>query len=211
MMLGLLTWCLLSPDVDLEISRWFFDASSQAWPWRSHWLTQDVAHRGGKYLIVMWGLTLIACLGLSVYRTSLRAWRRTWAYILTCLVISVSVTGVWKANSRVPCPWDVAEFEGGCPHQAPFHPAVAGSDCGGCFPAGHASGAFALFGLYFVARARHRRRAWIWILPGFCLGNLFGLTQVMRGAHFVSHQIYTGAMIWILCALVFIGVFRARV
>ncbi|RYE95440.1 MAG: hypothetical protein EOO41_05650, partial [Methanobacteriota archaeon] len=66
----------------------------------------------------------------------------------------------------------------------------------GCFPAGHASAGYAWVALYFCALAL--RPAWrmpaLWM--GIAAGLLFGIAQQLRGAHFLSHDLWSLAVCW---------------
>jgi membrane-associated PAP2 superfamily phosphatase len=73
-----------------------------------------------------------------------------------------------------------------------------GSDggSGGCFPAGHASTGFAFLGGYFAYRGSEPGRARAWLVGGLTAGLVLGLTQQMRGAHFMSHTLWSGWVCW---------------
>jgi len=66
----------------------------------------------------------------------------------------------------------------------------------GCFPAAHASAGYAWVCAYFAARSLGV--SWAkWLLVGaLALGFLFGFGQQLRGAHFISHDLWTLAICW---------------
>lgn len=68
-----------------------------------------------------------------------------------------------------------------------------------CFPAGHASGGFALLVLYHLPR-RPRRR-WPWMFPGLVAGGLTGGYKMVIGDHFLSHTLVTALLAWMLVGL----------
>ena len=66
------------------------------------------------------------------------------------------------------------------------------------FPAGHASGGFALLSLAFAwGTASARRRG---VLIGCVYGGAMGLYQVARGEHFLSHTLATAVLAWLIAA-----------
>lgn len=68
----------------------------------------------------------------------------------------------------------------------------------GCFPAGHASAGYAWLALYFFAReVQPKLRYWA-LGAGVCLGLVFGIAQQIRGAHFVSDDLWTAAVCWLV-------------
>ncbi len=60
---------------------------------------------------------------------------------------------------------------------------------GRCFPAGHASGGFALMSLCLFPVSNRNRK--LLLLVGFTLGWLMGLYQMARGEHFITHTLFT--------------------
>jgi membrane-associated PAP2 superfamily phosphatase len=66
------------------------------------------------------------------------------------------------------------------------------------FPAGHASGGFALLSLAFAwGTSSARRRG---VLIGCVYGGTMGLYQIARGEHFLSHTLATAVLAWLIAA-----------
>ena len=67
---------------------------------------------------------------------------------------------------------------------------------GRCFPAGHASAGYAWLALFFFFTAvKPACRRW-GLAIGIGLGLLFGIAQQLRGAHFLSHDVFTAMICW---------------
>ena len=90
-------------------------------------------------------------------------------------------------------------------HACPWDMAVAttqgilwdlSATAGHCFPGGHASSGFALLVGYFIYRTTRPKRAYFFLLAALILGFAMGWAQMMRGAHFLSHTLWTGWIIW---------------
>ena len=86
------------------------------------------------------------------------------------------------------------------------HWALGVVDGGGgrCFPAGHASAGFAFVGGYFALRHKAPAAARWWLAAAVLAGLVLGGAQQVRGAHFMSHTLWTGWLCWTvgwLCAL----------
>ncbi|QJW84804.1 hypothetical protein HK414_17725 [Ramlibacter terrae] len=79
---------------------------------------------------------------------------------------------------------------------------VADGGPGRCFPAGHASSGFALFGGYFAWRGVDARTAHRWLAGAGAGGLVLGLAQQWRGAHFMSHTLWTAVVCWWVAAAV---------
>jgi membrane-associated PAP2 superfamily phosphatase len=73
---------------------------------------------------------------------------------------------------------------------------------GHCFPAGHASAAFAFVSGYFVLRSVSPAQARGWLVGSLLAGLLLGAAQQLRGAHFMSHTLWTGWFCWTTAWLV---------
>jgi membrane-associated PAP2 superfamily phosphatase len=118
-------------------------------------------------------------------------------WLLTTLLCLVVVSLIKRA-SLTSCPWDLAEF-GGTAHYI-SHWAFGLRDGGGghCFPSGHASAAFAfLSGGWVLARA-YPRLARAWLVGVIVLGVVYGVGQMLRGAHYPSHTMWTAWICWAL-------------
>lgn len=192
--------------LDLPTVRLFGNA--QGFAWRDAWLTKTALHEGGR--IGSW--VLLAGLALGVLRAGLQARRhgptlnlrgpapfghrlRWFAVTLLCLVAVPTL----KRYSTTSCPWDLAEFGGVAPYVRHWAFGVSDGGPGHCFPSGHAVAAFAFFSLYFQLRDE-RPVAARWALGAVLLvGCAFGWAQLVRGAHFPSHTLWSAWICWAVC------------
>ena len=77
---------------------------------------------------------------------------------------------------------------------------------GHCFPGGHASTGFALITGYFVYFETDSKRAHFFLISGLILGFSMGWAQMMRGAHFVSHNLWTAWFVWLINFITYISI-----
>jgi membrane-associated PAP2 superfamily phosphatase len=75
---------------------------------------------------------------------------------------------------------------------------VADGGGGHCFPAGHAATGFAFVGGYFALRSHLPRLARRWLVGAIAVGLVLGLVQQLRGAHFMSHTLWTAWICWMV-------------
>lgn len=87
---------------------------------------------------------------------------------------------------------------GGKELYSPTLHAIFNSGRARCFPAGHASGAYAWFTLYFFCREYFPNWRWASLIFVISLGIVFGVTQQLRGAHFISHDLFTLSLCWFI-------------
>lgn len=190
----LLAWDALG--LDLPATRLF--ASTHGFGWRDTWWASTLLHDGGRLAawLVLAVLVLTACLPPPA-GTPNRALRWRWlGVILGCAVLVPSI----KRFSLSSCPYELAEFGGLAQYVSHWRWGVADGGPGHCFPSGHAVSAFAYFGLYFLWRHHAPGRARALLAAVVLMGLLFGTAQLVRGAHYPSHTLWTAWLCWALCA-----------
>ena len=64
------------------------------------------------------------------------------------------------------------------------------------FPPGHASAGYTWIASYFFFAAIRPQWRWAGLALGLGLGLTFGITQQFRGAHFLSHDLWTVMICW---------------
>ncbi len=112
------------------------------------------------------------------------------------VLASVLAVSMIKTNSATSCPWDLQQFGGMARHVSHWAWGVDDGGPGKCFPAGHASAAFAYLGGWFVFRRVAPTLAWRWLGVALVAGFALGLGQQMRGAHYMSHTLWTAWVCW---------------
>lgn len=191
---ALLAWEI--SGLDLVVSGWIADTSGFAW--RDAWLTSTLLHDGGR--IVAWALlAFMAVDALWPLRAGpSRAERRRWLGVtVACLLLVPAL----KRASRTSCPWDLTPFGGLAAYVPHWRLGLVDGGPGHCFPSGHAVAAFAFFSGYFLWRRYRQIVARRWLAAICVAGIVFGGAQLVRGAHFVSHVLWSGWICWIVCSL----------
>ncbi|GGH52109.1 phosphoesterase [Comamonas phosphati] len=188
---GLIAWDM--SGWDLPMARWFGD--SQGFALRSDWFMVHVAHEGARMLAWLVALGLALSIWWPVGALRQVAYERRVQLVASAL-LSLLVIGLLKRLSTTSCPWDLAEF-GGVGHYV-SHWTRGLSDGGGghCFPAGHASSGFAFLSLYFTLHHTRPQTARLCLAGVLAAGFALGLAQQMRGAHFMSHTLWTAWLCW---------------
>ena len=183
-------------DLDLRLTDAFYDPATGKFPAKKSFWAETLIHKGGRNLIAAIG---VACIGtfLASYGVSrLGPLRLAALYMALCITMGVGSVAIAKQVINRHAPWGYDRYGGKTPY-TPLHvSAPAGSPVGHDFPAGHASGGFALMGGYFVLRGRSRKWAMAALAGGFAIGAVFALGQQARGAHFASHNLYTIVLCW---------------
>lgn len=126
-----------------------------------------------------------------------RLTRRERLQLALTVLLSVVAVSLLKTSSRTSCPWDLSEFGGSARYVSHWAWGVHDGGPGRCFPAGHASAAFAYLGGWFVLRRSMPRAAWVWLASAALSGLVLGLAQQWRGAHYMSHTLWTAWVCWV--------------
>lgn len=194
----LLAWD--ASGLDLPLAR--LSGGPAGFALRESWWLGHLAHDGMRRL--SWMLVLLLCLGVWWPVGPLRDLSFGRRLQLACTPLAAAaVVALAKSMNATSCPWDLVEF-GGLARHLPHWSAFTRSDggTGHCFPAGHASAGFAFVGGWFVFRPQAPRVARLWLIGSLGSGLLLGLAQQLRGAHFMSHTLWSGLLCWGTAALV---------
>ena len=186
-----------SAGLDLLLIRHW--GTPSGFPLSENYWARTVLHDGGRWLGWALFIGVVVAAVRGAFGVPAARWRGAALTMLTCvLVIS------WlKGRSLTSCPWSLAEFGGVARHVPHWALGVADGGSGRCFPSGHASTGFAFFAVYFALRGRHARGARIALGLTFFFGMLFGATQMVRGAHYASHTMWTAWICWVVSTAVY--------
>ena len=94
------------------------------------------------------------------------------------------------------------EFGGTARYVSHWQWGVRDGGGGHCFPAGHASTGFAYLGAWFWLRRAAPRAATAWLIGALLVGLGLGLVQQVRGAHYMSHTLWTAWLCWVVSGTV---------
>ena len=182
--------------LDDSLMGYFYDPGLAEFPLRNAWLTEALFHTQGRRLMFLLGLAIIMITIASLVMPVLKASRNRWLFVLSTIVVSTISISLLKKGTGISCAWDLAQYGGD--HLPNTFPNILDGANGACWPAGHASGPFSLIAIYFGFRDRTPAVARVCLLLAMLLGTIFGLSQTARGAHYLSHTVWTLLIIWSL-------------
>jgi membrane-associated PAP2 superfamily phosphatase len=177
---------------DFANHRWLVDAENP--------LGRLVFYNGPKAAIILLAVAMLAlALGPEKWRAQFRFARRdVWVALLT-LVTVPALAGFGKNLTDTFCPSEIRRYGGDVAYVklcSPYPEDDRPARRGHCFPAGHASGGFALLGLMWLRRTRGWKRGGLAL--GLGVGWWMGGYQMLKGAHYLSHTITTMLLAWII-------------
>jgi membrane-associated PAP2 superfamily phosphatase len=211
LLFALIALLLAVTPLDISIAHaLFYNETSSHWIGASSWWTNELLHRDGSWLIRTVGALAIALLASTWWRPDLRELRRPAWFLVLSMALSIGLVGLLKAVTNVDCPRDLTEFGGAFPFIHLFEHRPEALRQAHCFPAAHASSGYALLALYFVLRERSRKGARLGLAAGLVFGLVFGIAQQARGAHFVSHDVWSAMLVWTVSLSLYTFAFKAR-
>lgn len=195
---GLLSGLFLAFDYpsswDTQSLAPWFNAAQHEFPLRHNWILESALHSGLRSALL---LVPISTAALLVWQLVQKQPCRRTAWLLIAQLLPALLVSILKQESIHACPWDLAEYGGYAPYIPLFGHLPAGISPGKCLPGGHASAGYAMLAFYFGFRDDQPRLAALALWGGLLLGTLMGWIQVMRGAHFLSHNLWSLWVTWI--------------
>lgn len=195
-------------SLDLKLADMIFQGGGNAWILRENWITEDLIHQGGRNLVALLLLTLIGLIASTYLKQDLKQYRTGLWYILVTALISALLVNILKQTTGLDCPWDLSRYGGNKVFLGFFENNYLNQDVGRCFPAGHASAAYAWFGVYYFARRNFPKYQWLCLTCIIITGLIFGIAQQLRGAHFLSHDLWTAWICWITASAAYYLYFK---
>lgn len=208
---ALLATLLATSSADLVVAHaLFFNEASSKWIGADSWWTNQLIHHDGGLLIRSLAAGALILWTTTWWRPQWRELRRPALYFFLSMGLSVGVVGLLKSLTNVDCPRDLSEFGGAFPFIHLFQHRPEALRHARCFPAAHASSGYALVALYFALRERSRWASRLGLASGLIMGLIFGIAQQARGAHFVSHDVWSAWLVWTLSLSLYTFAFKAR-
>ena len=189
------TILFLLTDLDLDISRAFYDEISRSW-WMSQHPVINFSYVFGPFISAAVAfLALFQLMAAYVIPHHMHK-RAVSSFILLAMVISlILVNGIMKESWRRPRPRDVVEFHGG--HE--FKKVLIinlGATRLKSFPSGHASSGFILVLFYFLLKKKRPQLAVASLAFAVALGIWLGIVRIAGGGHFASDILWAFGANW---------------
>lgn len=199
--------------LDLKLSNLYFDYEANVFTLKKQFFLNTVMHDGFKHCmrVTALGSLLIAILftGKQQAGESILSFAKAFAtnpyfFVFVGMFSANSAVGVLKHLSVHGCPNDLLMYGGELPLLKLFENLPDGVKAGNCFPGGHASGGFALVSFYFAFKTSTPRFAKAMLVISLALGFVMGWAQIMRGEHFLSHNLWSAWVVWVVVFMLYI-------
>lgn len=193
-------------SIDINLQNMFFNFTSGEWflTRQDNYLLHFFLYSGIKIVLVALSIIVFAVFAASFESAKLRPWRYACIMFLSAMLLVPVVLAGAKKYTNVFCPAQLEVYGGNKPYAKLFshYPdsfTKVSTSRGRCFPAGHASGGFALMVLFFCFKKRYSKVLGLFV--GLAAGWGMGLYQMLRGEHFLSHTIVTMFGAWVILLL----------
>lgn len=190
---------------DVATARWWGNA--QGFALRDNYFLVTYMHEAMRML--GWAVVVALSIGVWVPFGLLRrlpTMRR--AQLVASVLLSLAAIAIIKRSSATSCPWDLQVFGGVADYVSHWRWGLRDGGGGHCFPAGHAAAGFAFIGGYFALWRDAPKAARWWLAIVLVVGTALGIGQQMRGAHYMSHTLWTAWVCWAMGLAVDFGVQR---
>jgi len=174
--------------IDMYFIQPWIDANGH-FPLKNNWFLIEINHKFLKHIIITFYVLVLGTWIYSFKSERLKCYQWQLGYLFWASVLFTAIIGIFKSHSAHDCPWSMTE------QTTVGYVWNFSATKGHCFPGGHASTGFSLLSGFFVFRKSHQKIAYLFLFLGSTLGFITGWGQMMRGAHFLSHNLWTG---WII-------------
>ncbi|GGK14247.1 membrane protein [Luteimonas terricola] len=197
---ALLPWALLpaalaalahGSTIDTALADTLFAWEGHRWALADNPIARGLLHDAGQMASKLAWLGVVLAWAATHAVGCWRRHRQPLARLAVSVLVATALVATLKQLMAVHCPWDLVRYGG---------TAMAGDGGGACFPAGHAAAGYAWLALAFVPATPSRRR--IGLAAGLGAGLVFGIDQQLRGAHFLSHDLWSAALCWMVAVVV---------
>jgi len=179
---------------NLETKNWLIDKEDQFF--------KLYFYDGPKNLLIILEVTIL--FSLILFRKKIITEYKKGLIIVFLSGIFVPLTiGTLKDITNTPCPCNIVHFNGLYPENKVFdhYPEeFIQKSKAKCWPAGHASGGFALMALFFLFKTpKNQKRA---LIGALIIGWSIGIYKMLLGDHFLSHTLITMLIAWLIILII---------
>jgi len=191
-------------NVDIWVENLFYNFHTHSWLIdRDNAVLKIIFYTGIKKVLIV--IAVLMLLSLLVFRNNkiIKEYKKGLMIVVLSAIFVPVVVGGLKAVTNTPCPKNTDIYGGVYPevkvlesYPKNFHQKKKIK----CWPAGHASGGFALLSLFFLFKSpKNKKRA---IILAMIVGWSMGLYKMMIGDHYLSHTIVTMLLAWLIIIII---------
>lgn len=187
-------------NIDIMIQNYFYNSETKSWLIdKDEPILKLFLYDGLKQGLIIFGVFILILLIFFRKNEFVKEYKKGLIILLLCSIFVPTIVGSLKAITNTPCPCNIEHFGGAYPDIKVFdkYPEdFIQKSKAKCWPAGHASGGFALMALFFFFK--NPRNQFFGLIGAITLGWSMGTYKMLLGDHFLSHTIITMILAWII-------------
>lgn len=191
-------------DSDIYIQSFFYNFESKTWLIdKNEPILKFFLYDGLKNLLLLFGGLIFLSLIFLRKKSFIQEYKKGLIIVLLSAIFVPLIIGSLKAISNTPCPCNIVYFNGTYPDIKVFdsYPKeFIQTSKAKCWPAGHASGGFALMALFFLFKKPVNQK--LALSGALIVGWSMGTYKMLLGDHFLSHTIITMLMAWLIILII---------
>ncbi|MDZ7818819.1 MAG: phosphatase PAP2 family protein [Aliarcobacter sp.] len=191
-------------DLDIFIQNFFYNFELKVWLIdKDEPILKFFLYDGMKNFLILIAVAILFSLVFLRKKRLIQEYKKGLIIVLLAAIFVPLMIGSLKAITNTPCPCNIVNFNGVYPDIKVFdsypkdfiQPSKAK-----CWPAGHASGGFALMALFFLFKTpKNQKRA---LIGALIVGWSMGSYKMLLGDHFLSHTLITMIMAWLIILII---------
>ena len=191
-------------NLDIFVQSFFYDFDKKSWLIdKNEPILKFFFYDGIKNLLLLFGVAILLSLIFFRKNSLIQEYKKGLIIVLLSAIFVPVIIGSLKAITNTPCPCNIVYFNGTYPEKKVFdsYPKdfVQKSKVK-CWPAGHASGGFALMALFFLFKTpKNQKRA---LVAALIIAWSMGTYKMLLGDHFISHTVITMLMAWLIILII---------
>jgi len=187
-------------NFDINVQDYFFHPKTHTWL-----LDRDLEpyhflfYTGIKKLLILIAVGFLIALIFFRKTTLVQTYKKGILIVILSAIFVPSAVGALKKTTNMPCPKNEIHYGGDFPRTAVWQSYTlpyATKEKIACWPAGHASGGFALMSLFFLFK--RKRNKYLALFVALITGWSMGSYKMVIGDHFFSHTWITMLLGWLI-------------
>ncbi len=192
-------------NVDIEVENLFYNFQTHKWLIdENNKLLDLIFYSGIKKVLIVFGLSLLFILLFLRNKPMFKPYKKGLLVVVLSFIMIPFLVGTLKKVTNTPCPNNLKIYGGEYPDIKVLTPYPKNSPLRckhvRCWPAGHASGGFALMALFFLFKSRKNKL--LALSLGLFIGWSMGLYKMFVGDHFLSHTIVTMLLAYLIMFII---------
>ncbi|DAB34742.1 MAG TPA: phosphoesterase [Sulfurospirillum sp. UBA12182] len=191
-------------NIDIFVQDMFYDFKEHTW-----WLGRDIQpwkfifYDGIKKLLILIGVLFLVTLIFFRKNSIVQEYKHGMIIVVLSAIFIPAIVGGLKKTTNMPCPKNEIHYGGKLIRTAVWQiypQPYKNMEHIACWPAGHASGGFALMSLFFLFKTK--RNKLLALSGALALGWTMGIYKMLIGDHFLSHTLITMILSWLLIIMI---------